>query len=88
MTGKQIHSIVHRLDVVGSMREAAYADLLEGRAARARRTRQASDKVMGRVYRDLGRWMSHAQCREFGSCADRAYQHRQHAIAKRYPTAA
>lgn len=84
MTGKQIHSIVHRLEVVGRMREDVRDDIMCGNASRARGKRRAADQVMARVYRDLGRWMSHKQYLEFGIAEGQVSKHREHAFAKRF----
>lgn len=88
MTGKQIHSIVHRLHIVSQLRADTRTDLIIGREERAMRKYRASDTIVSRVYRDLGRWMTPAQNNDFDAAFNRVHAHRTHANAKRQARAA
>lgn len=88
MTGKQIHSIVHRLEAAADLGESAMLYRMLGNREKTKRYTTAKARLVTRVYRDLGRWMSHPQEAEFAAAESVALKHRMHANGKRQPRAA
>jgi hypothetical protein len=88
MTGKQIHSIVHRLDMIGKMRQDAHDRMMAGDRKRGLCLYRAADKVFGRTYDDTLRWMNRKQFSEFCRAAEAERAHSSHAQAKRLRCAA
>ena len=85
MTGKQIQSIVHRLEVVAVLRERCPHLRDEKKALH---TYRAANCLFNRTYRDALRWMTRAQFDAFDRAEKAVDAHRAHARAKRQPRAA